>query len=162
MNDHAPTGTVLVVVHDLAETRLFARTGDVDVPLGVMAVGYATVLDRLGEALRQRYQLQVGETTVERIVMQLFSKSGPAYNGTMDVKGRHVATGVPTIVTFKGHDIADVVETAWTEITDAVVAVVNGDGGSNNYSCIVVEGVVAAGLVERLERRTGLNVFNVR
>lgn len=66
------------------------------------------------------------------------------------------------IVTINRYDIKDVVETVWTEIVNAVVAVVNRKGVSDNYSCIVVEGVVSTGLVRRLEDGTGLNVFNVR
>jgi len=71
--------------------------------------------------LKRKYNLLVGETTAERIKMQIGNAWGTDQDlSTMDVKGRDLAHGIPKIVTVNSNEIRDALAEPLSQIVNAV------------------------------------------
>ncbi len=70
--------------------------------------------------LKRKYNLLVGETTAERIKMQIGNAWSDHEVGTMDVKGRDLLHGIPKIVTVNSNEIRDALSEPLDQIVNAV------------------------------------------
>ncbi|MBQ1845616.1 MAG: rod shape-determining protein [Desulfovibrio sp.] len=125
--------------------------------------------DRMNELvlrmLRERYRLNVGENTAERIKIAIGSAMPVPGLEDMQVAGKDLVAGVPRTFTVKAEDVREALAEPVEEIAGAVMRTLErtppelaADIYSNGF-CLAGGGALLRGLAELLCERTKLRVF---
>ena len=128
-----------------------------------------TAGDRMNELvlrmLRERYRLDVGENTAERIKIAIGSAMPVPGLEDMQVAGKDLVAGVPRTFTVKAEDVREALAEPVEEIAGAVMRTLErtppelaADIYSNGF-CLAGGGALLRGLAELLCERTKLRVF---
>jgi rod shape-determining protein MreB len=125
--------------------------------------------DRMNELvlrmLRERYRLEVGENTAERVKIAVGSAMPVPDLADMQVAGKDLVAGVPRTFTIKVEDVREVLAEPVEEIAGAVMRTLERtppELAADIYSsgfCLAGGGALLRGLAELLSERTKLRVF---
>jgi len=74
----------------------------------------------IGEHVRRKYNLGIGERSAEDIKIQIGSALYLDRNMSMEVKGRDVITGLPRTITVSSHDVTDAIQLELEGLVQAV------------------------------------------
>jgi rod shape-determining protein MreB len=97
--------------------------------LSLQGLAYSTSLrvggdkmdDAITAAIRRKHNLMIGETTAERIKMELGAAVRPSGEGaTMRVRGRHLSAGMPQEIEITQAEIAEALAEPVSQILSAV------------------------------------------
>lgn len=123
--------------------------------------------DQLDEAilrhLRREHSLIIGEPTAERVKVALGSAIEPK-PGSMQVTGRHLATGLPTVTTLQASEVYAALQEPLARIDELLLGLLERTPpelmADISRSGITLTGGTAqlSGMAERLSRLTGLAV----
>jgi rod shape-determining protein MreB len=125
--------------------------------------------DKLDEAVTQyikrKYNMLIGERTAEQIKIEIGSAYEGDEEGTMDVKGRDLVTGIPRTITINSEEIREALAETVNAIVEAVRVALERTP-PELAADIVDRGIILAGggaqlrnLDELLRRETGLPVM---
>ena len=110
--------------------------------------------------LRSAHGLAVGETTSERVKLEVGSVFPDRTEGECEVKGRDPVTGLPRQVAVTGHEMRQALEDPVAEIVAAVVAALESTPPelaadlAQRGIVLAGGGVLLRGFVERIEQET--------
>ena len=86
-----------------------------------LRVGGDKMDDAITAAIRRKHNLMIGETTAERIKMELGTAVRPSAEGaTMRVRGRHLSAGMPQEIVISQAEIAEALAEPVSQILGAV------------------------------------------
>ena len=125
--------------------------------------------DRMNELvlrmLRDRYRLEVGENTAERIKIAVGSALPVPDLADIEVAGKDLVAGVPRTFTIKAEDVREALAEPVQEIAGAVMRTLERtppELAADIYSsgfCLAGGGALLRGLADLLAERTRLRVF---
>lgn len=70
--------------------------------------------------IKKEYNLMIGERTAERVKMEIGSAFPTENEGTLDIKGRDLITGLPKIITITAEEIREALSEPINSIIDAI------------------------------------------
>lgn len=73
--------------------------------------------------IKNKYKLLIGELTVEKIKTTFANVYNPSSNKKMDIKGRNLITGLPSIITISQDETKTALEESITEIIKSIINV---------------------------------------
>lgn len=73
--------------------------------------------------IKNKYKLLIGELTVEKIKTTFANVYNPSSNKKMDIKGRDLITGLPSIITISQDETKEALEESITEIIKSIINV---------------------------------------
>ncbi len=73
--------------------------------------------------IKNKYKLLIGELTVEKIKTTFANVYNPSSNKKMDIKGRDLITGLPSIITISQDETKTALEESITEIIKSIINV---------------------------------------
>jgi rod shape-determining protein MreB and related proteins len=123
-------------------------------------------LDRaIGEYIRKKYGLAIGDATAEELKIEIGSATAYDNEETMEIRGRDVIDGLPKTVTITTNDIVEAVSDELSEIVNAVKAVLQ-DTPPELSADVIDKGMVMSGggalfrnLDQLISRSTGVPVY---
>ena len=87
-----------------------------------LRVGGYDLDDAVAAWLRSEHDLAIGETTAERVKLEVGSVAPDQTDGRSEVKGRDPVSGLPRQVVVTGEEMREALEDSVEEIVEAVVA----------------------------------------
>ncbi len=114
-----PVGRMVVDVGGGTSEMAVISLGGIVVSRSVRVGGY-DMDEAIAHYLRSVHQLAIGSRTAERIKMELGSATPLASEETVDVRGRHLLTGLPTRITLNSGEVRDAMRPRLQEILQAV------------------------------------------
>jgi rod shape-determining protein MreB len=122
-------------------------------------VGGDKMDEAITAAVRRKYNLMIGETTAERIKLQLGSALPPrGKSATISVRGRHLAAGMPQEILIGQAEIADAIAEPVSQIIGAVRTALENTAPELSAD-IVDRGIVLTGggaLLQRMDEALSL------
>ena len=154
-----PRANVVVDVGGGTSEVAVISLGGIVVSRSLRVGGYD--LDETAAAwLRSAHGLAVGETTSERVKLEVGSVFPDRTEGECEVKGRDPVTGLPRQVAVTGHEMRQALEDPVAEIVAAVVAALESTPPelaadlAQRGIVLAGGGVLLRGFVERIEQET--------
>ena len=114
-----PVGRMVVDVGGGTSEMAVISLGGIVVSRSIRVGGYE-MDEAIGHYLRGAYQLAIGSQTAERIKLNIGSVTPSADEETMEVRGRHLVTGLPTAVTLSGAEVRAAIKGPIGEILQAI------------------------------------------
>jgi rod shape-determining protein MreB len=121
--------------------------------------------DAITHYLRNRYRLAIGSRTAESIKISLGSVTPLAEEMTIDVRGRHLITGLPTAVPLHSEEVREAIRAPIQEILKAIRDTLE-ECPPELASDVAKDGILLAGggtlirgLPELVSQETGMPVF---
>jgi rod shape-determining protein MreB and related proteins len=129
-------------------------------------VGGYELDEAIAHYLRNEYRLAIGSQTAEQIKIALGSVMPQAEEPTLQVRGRHLLTGLPTAVELNAGEVREAIRAPITEVLQAIRDTLE-DTPPELASDIARDGILLAGggtLVRGFDRlvaeETGMPVFS--
>jgi len=114
-----PVGRMVVDVGGGTSEMAVISLGGIVVSRSVRVGGYE-MDEAIAHYLRGAYQLAVGSRTAEAIKIQIGSVAPLAQELTMEVRGRHLITGLPTAVQLSSEEVRAAISAPAREIMQAI------------------------------------------
>ncbi len=114
-----PIGRMVVDVGGGTSEMAVISMGGIVVSRSVRVGGYE-MDDAISHYLRAVHQLAIGTQTAERIKLAIASVIPLAEEETMEVRGRHLVTGLPTAVQLSSAEVRGAIRPPVTEILQAI------------------------------------------
>ena len=115
--------------------------------------------------MRKKHNLLIGERTAEDIKIKIGTCYPLAQNGTMDVRGRNLVTGLPRTITVSSEETEEALREATLQIVEAVHSVLEktppelAADVADRGIVLTGGGSLLRGLEELIEERTGINTM---
>lgn len=161
-----PTGTLIVDIGAGSTQVAILATGNISYKKSVK-VGGDRIDDAIASGIRRRHNLLIGETTAERIKIEIGAAvpPGDACGATMRVRGLDTMRGTPAEIEVTEADIAFYINEQIRQIVEAVMVALE-QVAPELASDIVENGIVLTGggsllshLDQMLAEETGLSVI---
>ena len=156
----APSGVTEVEKRAVEEASLAAGARRVHLIEG----GYE-MDDAITHYLRNRYKLAVGSRTAESIKISIGSVTPLQEEMSIDVRGRHLISGLPTAVPLRSEEVREAIRLPVQEILQAIRDTLE-ECPPELASDVAKDGILLAGggtlirgLPELVSRETGMPVF---
>src|SRR5690625_2710799 len=94
--------------------------------------------------IRQEYRVMIGETTAEKLKIQLASAKKTQENDRMEVFGRDLITGLPKIIYLKNEELVIAIESTVNAIIDLIINILE-NAPPGLASDIIEKGIVLTG-----------------
>jgi rod shape-determining protein MreB len=114
-----PVGRMVVDVGGGTSEVAVISMGAIVVSQSVRVGGYE-MDEAITHYLRGAYQLAIGSQTAERIKMSLASVTPQPHEETLEVRGRHLVTGLPTAVELSSAEVRSAIRGPVNEILQAI------------------------------------------
>ncbi|MFL5823053.1 MAG: rod shape-determining protein [Solirubrobacteraceae bacterium] len=114
-----PVGRMVVDVGGGTSEMAVISLGGIVVSRSIRVGGYE-MDEAIGHYIRSVYQLAIGSQTAEQIKLTIGSATPVAEEETMQVRGRHLVTGLPTAVTLSGAEVRAAIKGPVGEILQAI------------------------------------------
>jgi rod shape-determining protein MreB len=114
-----PIGRMVVDVGGGTSEMAVISLGGIVISRSVRVGGYE-MDEAISHYLRAVYQLAIGSRTAETIKIQLGSAVPMANEGTIEVRGRHLVTGLPTAVELRAAEVRSAISGPLREILQAI------------------------------------------
>ena len=114
-----PIGRMVVDVGGGTSEMAVISLGGIVVSRSVRVGGYE-MDEAIAHYIRSVHQLAIGSQTAERIKMGLASVMPLPQEKTMEVRGRHLVTGLPTAVELSGAEVRSAIRAPIAEILQAI------------------------------------------
>jgi rod shape-determining protein MreB and related proteins len=114
-----PIGRMVVDVGGGTSEMAVISLGGIVVSRSVRVGGYE-MDEAIAHYMRAVHQLAIGSQTAERIKMQLASVMPSPQEKTMQVRGRHLVTGLPTAVELSSAEVRSAIRAPVSEILQAI------------------------------------------
>jgi rod shape-determining protein MreB len=114
-----PIGRMVVDVGGGTSEMAVISLGGIVVSRSVRVGGYE-MDEAIAHYMRAVHQLAIGSQTAERIKMQLASVMPSPQEKTMEVRGRHLVTGLPTAVELSSAEVRSAIRAPVSEILQAI------------------------------------------
>lgn len=128
-------------------------------------VAGTTFNDNLITYIKDKYKLLIGELTAENIKINFTNIYNPDSNKRLEVKGRNLVTGLPSIIEITQEETKKALEESISEIVKAIIKVLE-DSPPELSADIVEKGIVLTGgssqlcgLIEILEKKLNVPVL---
>jgi rod shape-determining protein MreB len=129
-------------------------------------VGGYEMDEAIAHYLRSAYQLAIGSRTAETIKIQIGSAMPLHPEQTIEVRGRHLITGLPTAVALRSEEVRIAIKSPLQEILQAIRDTLE-DTPPELASDIARDGILLAGggtlirgFADLVSRETGMPVFS--
>ena len=115
--------------------------------------------------MRKKHNMLIGERTAEDIKIKIGTCYPMAQNGTMDVRGRNLVTGLPRTITVSSEETEEALREPTLQIVEAVHSVLEktppelAADVADRGIVLTGGGVLLRGLEELIEDRTGINTM---
>ncbi len=119
MKIEEPVGRMVVDVGGGTSEMAVISLGEIVVSRSIRVGGYE-LDDAIAHYMRIVHQLAVGSQTAERIKLTVGSVRSSAEEPTMEVRGRHLITGLPTAVQLSGAEVRGAINAPIREILRAI------------------------------------------
>ena len=160
-----PIGRMVVDVGGGTSEMAVISLGGIVVFRSVRVGGYE-MDEAIASYLRSQYQLAIGSQTAERIKIGIGSAIPQNPESTMEVRGRHLLTGLPTAVQLSSGEVRAAIAGPLNEILQAVRDTLE-ETPPELASDIARDGILLAGggtlirgFRERVANETGMPVFS--
>jgi rod shape-determining protein MreB and related proteins len=160
-----PVGRMVVDVGGGTSEMAVISLGGIVVSRSVRVGGYE-MDEAIAHYLRSVHHLAIGSQTAERIKIEIGSVIPLEPEVRMEVRGRHLITGLPTAVELRSEEVRDAVRPPVTEILQAIRDTLE-DTPPELASDIARDGILLAGggtLIRRFDElvseQTGMPVFS--
>jgi rod shape-determining protein MreB and related proteins len=160
-----PIGRMVVDVGGGTSEMAVISLGGIVVSRSVRVGGYE-MDDAIAAYLRSVHQLAIGSQTAERIKIGVGSALPLAEEPTMEVRGRHLVTGLPTAVQLSAGEVRQAIASPLNEILQAIRDTLE-ETPPELASDIAKGGILLAGggtlvrgFQERVAEETGMPVFS--
>ncbi len=114
-----PVGRMVVDVGGGTSEMAVISLGGIVISRSVRVGGYE-MDEAITSYLRNVYQLAIGSRTAETIKIQLGSAIPPTPEETMQVRGRHLVTGLPTAIQLRSGEVREAIRLQLQEIMQAI------------------------------------------
>jgi rod shape-determining protein MreB len=114
-----PVGRMVVDVGGGTSEIAVISLGGIVVSRSIRVGGYE-MDEAIAQYLRSVHQLAVGSQTAERIKISLGSAVGTDVEGTIEVRGRHLLSGLPTAVQLSSAEVRAAIAPILSEILQAI------------------------------------------
>jgi rod shape-determining protein MreB len=114
-----PVGRMVVDVGGGTSEMAVISLGGIVVSRSVRVGGYE-MDEAITHYLRTEHKLAVGSRTAERIKIEIGSATALEPEETVEVRGRHLLTGLPTAILLNSAEIRDAIATPLREILQAI------------------------------------------
>jgi rod shape-determining protein MreB and related proteins len=114
-----PVGRMVVDVGGGTSEMAVISLGGIVISRSVRVGGYE-MDEAITSYLRNVYQLAIGSRTAETIKIQLGSAIPPTPEETMQVRGRHLVTGLPTAIQLRSGEVREAIRLPLQEIRQAI------------------------------------------
>jgi rod shape-determining protein MreB len=114
-----PVGRMVVDVGGGTSEMAVISMGGIVVSRSIRVGGYE-MDEAIAHYIRTAYQLAIGSPTAEQIKLAIGSVIPVAEEETMQVRGRHLVTGLPTAVTLSGAEVREAIKLPAGEILQAI------------------------------------------
>src|ERR1700719_2501735 len=159
-----PIGRMVVDVGGGTSEMAVISLGGIVVSRSVRVGGYE-MDEAIAHYMRAVHQLAIGSQTAERIKMALGSVMPLAEEKTMEVRGRHLATGLPTAVALSSAEVRTAIRSPVAEILQAIRDTLE-QTPPELASDVARDGILLAGggtlvngFTELVAQETGMPVF---
>jgi rod shape-determining protein MreB len=160
-----PIGRMVVDVGGGTSEMAVISLGGIVVSRSVRVGGYE-MDEAIGHYLRSAYQLAVGSRTVESIKIAVGSVMALHPEETVEVRGRHLITGLPTAVQLRSEEVRAAIAAPVREIIQAIRDTLE-ETPPELSSDIARDGILLAGggtlvrgFSDLVARETGMPVFS--
>ena len=115
--------------------------------------------------MRKKHNMLIGERTAEDIKIKIGTCYPMAQNGTMDVRGRNLVTGLPRTITVSSEETEEALREPTLQIVEAVHSVLEktppelAADVADRGIVLTGGGALLRGLEELIEDRTGINTM---
>jgi rod shape-determining protein MreB len=114
-----PVGRMVVDIGGGTSEMAVISLGGIVVSTSVRVGGYE-MDEAISHYLRSEYQLAIGSRTAETIKIALGSATALPSEETMEVRGRHLVTGLPTAVPLRSEEVRIAIASPLGEILQAI------------------------------------------
>ena len=159
-----PIGRMVVDVGGGTSEMAVISMGGIVVMRSIRVGGYE-MDDAIAHYLRNVYQLAIGSTTAERIKTEIGSAMPVGEESTIEVRGRHLVTGLPTAVQLSSAEVRSSIAGPIREIIQGIRDTLE-ETPPELASDIARDGILLAGggvlirgFEELVARETGMPVF---
>jgi rod shape-determining protein MreB len=114
-----PVGRMVVDVGGGTSEMAVISLGGIVVSRSVRVGGYE-MDEAISHYIRSAYQLAIGSRTAERIKIELASAVPMPEEGTLEVRGRHLVTGLPTAIQLRSEEVRAAISLPLREILRAI------------------------------------------
>jgi rod shape-determining protein MreB and related proteins len=114
-----PIGRMVVDIGGGTSEMAVISMGGIVVMRSIRVGGYE-MDDAIAHYLRNVHQLAIGSQTAERIKTTIGSVSAMEFEDTMEVRGRHLVTGLPTAVQLSSAEVRDAISAPIREIIQGI------------------------------------------
>jgi rod shape-determining protein MreB len=114
-----PVGRMVVDVGGGTSEMAVISLGGIVISRSVRVGGYE-MDEAITHYLRNVYQLAIGSRTAETIKITIGSAVPMHPEETMEVRGRHLVTGLPTAVVLRSEEVRDAIRLPLSEILQAI------------------------------------------
>jgi rod shape-determining protein MreB len=159
-----PIGRMVVDVGGGTSEMAVISLGGIVVSRSVRVGGYE-MDEAIASYLRSVHQLAIGSQTAERIKIAIGSAVPQAQEGTIEVRGRHLLTGLPTAVPLSSAEVRQAIASPLNEILQAIRDTLE-ETPPELASDIAKDGILLAGggtlvrgFPELVAAETGMPVF---
>jgi rod shape-determining protein MreB len=159
-----PVGRMVVDVGGGTSEMAVISLGGIVVSQSVRVGGYE-MDEAIGHYLRSVHQLAIGSQTAERIKMSLASVMPLAEEKTMEVRGRHLVTGLPTAVSLSSAEVRSAIKVPVGEILQAIRDTLEqtppelASDIARDGILLAGGGVLVDGFADLVAQETGMPVF---
>jgi len=121
--------------------------------------------DAIAHYLRNEYQLAIGSQTAERIKTTIGSARPLEFEDTMEVRGRHLVTGLPTAVQLSSAEVREAISLPIREIIQGIRDTLEqtppelASDIARDGILLAGGGVLVRGFEELVAEETGMPVF---
>ncbi len=160
-----PIGRMVVDVGGGTSEMAVISLGGIVISRSVRVGGYE-MDEAITHYLRSEYQLAIGSRTAETIKISIGSATPLPEEETIEVRGRHLITGLPTAIQLRSEEVRDAIRAPLQEIMRAVRETLE-QTPPELASDIARDGILLAGggtmirgFGELVAAETGMPVFN--
>jgi rod shape-determining protein MreB len=159
-----PVGRMVVDVGGGTSEMAVISLGGIVVSRSIRVGGYE-MDEAIAHYLRAVYQLAIGSQTAERIKLGLGSALPQAEEETMEVRGRHLVTGLPTAVQLSSAEVRGAISGPLGEILQAIRDTLEqtppelASDIARDGILLAGGGVLVRGFADLVGQETGMPVF---
>jgi rod shape-determining protein MreB len=159
-----PVGRMVIDVGGGTSEMAVISMGGIVVMRSIRVGGYE-MDDAISHHLRNVHQLAIGSQTAERIKTEIGSAMPIAEENTMEVRGRHLVTGLPTAVQLSSAEVREAIKGPIREIIQGIRDTLEqtppelASDIARDGILLAGGGVLVRGFQDLVARETGMPVF---
>ncbi len=159
-----PVGRMVIDVGGGTSEMAVISMGGIVVMRSIRVGGYE-MDDAIAHHLRNVHQLAIGSQTAERIKTEIGSAMPIAEENTMEVRGRHLVTGLPTAVQLSSAEVREAISGPIREIIQGIRDTLEqtppelASDIARDGILLAGGGVLVRGFQDLVARETGMPVF---